>query len=134
MFARDSQMLRNKRHFVINVIAINVFYCNLFKRKVHDEFLVETIWKTKSKSKCSLQKIVLCKFKQCGLWASCIILHQESIYVSHSCHVFDRFRADISKLMWTKDGHSQTWGGSAGLTPDSFTPVEVCIVISNWPT
>ena len=27
MFARDSQMLRNKRHFVISVIAINVFYC-----------------------------------------------------------------------------------------------------------
>ena len=27
MFARGSQMLRNKRHFVISVIAINVFYC-----------------------------------------------------------------------------------------------------------
>ena len=27
MFARDSQMLRNKRHFIINVIAINMFYC-----------------------------------------------------------------------------------------------------------
>ena len=27
MFAWDSQMLRNKRHFVIRVIAINVFYC-----------------------------------------------------------------------------------------------------------
>ena len=27
MFAGDSQMLRNKRHFVISVIAINVFYC-----------------------------------------------------------------------------------------------------------
>ena len=26
MFAGDSQMLRNKRHFVISVIAINVFY------------------------------------------------------------------------------------------------------------
>ena len=29
MFAGDSQMLRNKRHFVISVIAINVFYCML---------------------------------------------------------------------------------------------------------
>ena len=28
MFAGDSQMLRNKRHFVISVIAINVFYCS----------------------------------------------------------------------------------------------------------
>ena len=27
MFARDSQMLHNKRHFVISVIAINVFHC-----------------------------------------------------------------------------------------------------------
>ena len=27
MFARDSKMLRYKRHFVISVIAINVFYC-----------------------------------------------------------------------------------------------------------
>ena len=27
MFARDSQMLCNKRHFVISVIRINVFYC-----------------------------------------------------------------------------------------------------------
>ena len=27
MFAGDSQILRNKRHFVISVIAINVFYC-----------------------------------------------------------------------------------------------------------
>ena len=27
MFAGDSQMLRNKRHFVISMIAINVFYC-----------------------------------------------------------------------------------------------------------
>ena len=27
MFAGDSQMLRNKCHFVISVIAINVFYC-----------------------------------------------------------------------------------------------------------
>ena len=26
MFAGDSQMLRNKRHIVISVIAINVFY------------------------------------------------------------------------------------------------------------
>ena len=30
MFVGDSQMLRNKRHFVISVIAINVFYCNGF--------------------------------------------------------------------------------------------------------
>ena len=28
MFAGDSQMLRNKRHFVISVIAINMYYCN----------------------------------------------------------------------------------------------------------
>ena len=28
MFARDSQTLRNKHHFVINVVAIDVFYCN----------------------------------------------------------------------------------------------------------
>ena len=27
MFARDSQMLRNKCHFVISMIAINVFHC-----------------------------------------------------------------------------------------------------------
>ena len=27
MFTRDSQMLSNKRHFVISVIALNVFYC-----------------------------------------------------------------------------------------------------------
>ena len=27
MFARDSQMLRYKCHFVISVIAIKVFYC-----------------------------------------------------------------------------------------------------------
>ena len=27
MFAGDSEMLRNKRHFVISVIAINGFYC-----------------------------------------------------------------------------------------------------------
>ena len=27
MFAGDFQMLRNKRHFVISMIAINVFYC-----------------------------------------------------------------------------------------------------------
>ena len=27
MIARDFQMLCNKRHFVISVIAINVFYC-----------------------------------------------------------------------------------------------------------
>ena len=27
MFAWNSQTLRNKRHFVISVIAINVFYC-----------------------------------------------------------------------------------------------------------
>ena len=27
MFARDSQMLRNKRNFVISVIVITVFYC-----------------------------------------------------------------------------------------------------------
>ena len=27
MFARDSQRLRNKRHFVISLIAINMFYC-----------------------------------------------------------------------------------------------------------
>ena len=27
MFAGDFLMLRNKRHFVISVIAINVFYC-----------------------------------------------------------------------------------------------------------
>ena len=29
MFAGDSQMLRNKRHFVISVIVINVFFCIL---------------------------------------------------------------------------------------------------------
>ena len=29
MFAGDFLMLRNKRHFVISVIAINVFYCIL---------------------------------------------------------------------------------------------------------
>ena len=28
MHAGDTQTLRNKRHFVISVIAINVFYCN----------------------------------------------------------------------------------------------------------
>ena len=28
MFAGDFLMFRNKRHFVISVIAINVFYCN----------------------------------------------------------------------------------------------------------
>ena len=27
MFARDSPMLRNKRHFIISLVAINVFYC-----------------------------------------------------------------------------------------------------------
>ena len=27
MFAGDSKMLRNKRHFFISVITINVFYC-----------------------------------------------------------------------------------------------------------
>ena len=27
MFVGDFQMLRNKRHFVISVMAINVFYC-----------------------------------------------------------------------------------------------------------
>ena len=27
MFAGNFQMLRNKRHFVIRVIAINMFYC-----------------------------------------------------------------------------------------------------------
>ena len=27
MFARDSQMLHNKGHFVTRVIAINMFYC-----------------------------------------------------------------------------------------------------------
>ena len=27
MFAEDYQMLRNKRHFIISVIAINMFYC-----------------------------------------------------------------------------------------------------------
>ena len=27
MFAGDSQMLRNKCHFVISLIAINMFYC-----------------------------------------------------------------------------------------------------------
>ena len=30
MFARDSQMLHNKRHFVISVIAINTFYSIVF--------------------------------------------------------------------------------------------------------
>ena len=30
MFAGDSQMLRNKCHFVISVIAINVFDCTLY--------------------------------------------------------------------------------------------------------
>ena len=27
MFSGDSQMLRNKRHFDISVIVLNVFYC-----------------------------------------------------------------------------------------------------------
>ena len=27
MFPWDSQMLRKKRHFVISMIALNVFYC-----------------------------------------------------------------------------------------------------------
>ena len=29
MFAGDSQTLLNKRHLIISVIAINVFYCTL---------------------------------------------------------------------------------------------------------
>mgnify|MGYP003688269663 CR=1 FL=1 len=32
MFAWDSQTLRNKRHFVKSVVAINVFYCILYHK------------------------------------------------------------------------------------------------------
>ena len=43
MFARDSKTLRNKRHSVISVIAINMFYCIMifltcviyFSRKIY---------------------------------------------------------------------------------------------------
>ena len=28
MFARDSQTLRNKRHFVISMITLDMFYCS----------------------------------------------------------------------------------------------------------
>ena len=39
MFAGDSQTLRNKRLFVISVIAINVFYCNIhFVRQLPSNF------------------------------------------------------------------------------------------------
>ena len=31
IFARDSQMIHNKRHFVIRLFAINVFYCTLYQ-------------------------------------------------------------------------------------------------------
>ena len=30
LFAGDSQTLSNKRHFVISMIAINMFYCSIF--------------------------------------------------------------------------------------------------------
>ena len=36
MFAGDSQTLLNKHHFVISVIAINVFYCIIFT-SIHKE-------------------------------------------------------------------------------------------------
>ena len=42
MFAGDSEMLRNKRHFVISVIAINVFYCML-EIKIH-AYQVKNLW------------------------------------------------------------------------------------------
>ena len=42
MFAGDSLMFRNKHHFVISVIAINVFYCIMYNdctRELHWKLL-----------------------------------------------------------------------------------------------
>ena len=35
MFAGESQMLHNKHHFVISVIAINVFYCTYLLKEFY---------------------------------------------------------------------------------------------------
>ena len=39
MIAGDSQTLRKKRHFVISVIAINVFYCSYIPDYLYEQCL-----------------------------------------------------------------------------------------------